>query len=42
MNQINQLKCAGYLDTTDQDLIKFIIYLYLQKIRQKNNKQDEK
>ena len=35
INQLKQLKTAGYLDTKDQDKIKYIICLYLQKMRQK-------
>ena len=31
MNKIKQLKTARYLDTKDQDQIKQIICLYLQK-----------
>ena len=31
MNQIKQLKTARYLDAKDQDQIKQIICLYLQK-----------
>ena len=35
INEIKQLKLAGYLDTKDQDKIKRIICLYIQKMRQK-------
>ena len=35
INQIKQLKTAGYLDTKDQDKIKQVMCLYLQKMRQK-------
>ena len=42
INQIKQLKAAGYLDTKDQDQIKSIISFYCQKMSQKNNKQNKK
>ena len=42
INQTKKLKTAGYLDTKDQDQTKQIICLYLQKIREKNNKQNKK
>ena len=42
MNQIKEPKTAGYLDTKDQDKKIWIICLYLQKIRKKNNKQIKK
>ena len=35
ISQIKQLETAGYLDTKDQDKVKQIICLYLQKLRQK-------
>ena len=42
INQIKQLKSAGYLDTKDQDKINQIKCLQLQKMSQKNNKQNKK
>ena len=42
ITQIGSPKTAGYLDTRDQDKIKLIMCLYLQKMTQKNNKQNIK
>ena len=42
INQIKQLKTASYIDTKYQDITKRIICLYLQEMRQKNNKQNKK
>ena len=42
ITQIGSPKTAGYLDTRDQDKIKLIISFYLQKMTQKNNKQNIK
>ena len=37
INQLKYVKTSGFLDTKDQDKIKWIICLYLQEMRQKNN-----
>ena len=42
ITQIGSPKTASYLDTRDQDKIKLIISFYLQKMTQKNNKQNIK
>ena len=41
IKQINQLKTAGYLDTKDEHKRKQLISLYLQKMRQRNNKENK-
>ena len=42
ITQKQQPNTAGYLDTKDQNKIKSTISLYLEKMRQKNNKQNQK
>ena len=42
ITQKQQPNTAGYLDTKDQNKIKLTISLYLEKMRQKNNKQNQK
>ena len=42
INQMKQLKTDGHLNTKDQDQIESIRCFYVEKIRQKNNKQNKK